>query len=456
MPDSKEEWLNRDMKKMKTLTLWEEKVSREDFLKKNTLPEYPGVYFFLSETNELLYIGKATSLRDRVKSYFMLDMMETRGPKIDLMMNAIHFIGYRKSDSVLEALLLESELIKKFQPMYNTSSKDDKSYNQVVITKEVYPRVLMVRSRDRDQGKFVLPVKYAFGPFPDGGGLREALKIVRRLFPYRDKCTPYEELSEKAKQHVRPCFSAQIGLCPGVCVGRISAKEYQKTLRHIRLLFEGKKSTILADLEKAMTKASDEQRYEEAQEIKKVLFGLRHIEDIALVKNDLAEEERHRIEAYDVAHVQGESAVGVMTVVQNSRPQVSEYRQFKLRAKHNGNDLTALEEILRRRFAHPEWPFPELVVVDGSDVHIRLAEKILTEIEVTIPVVSVVKDERHRPREVLGVPALAERFKKEVLLANGEAHRFAITFHRKRRRKNFLPESNLTKKRDRSKPKKSL
>jgi excinuclease ABC subunit C len=443
------------MKNMTKKILWEAKVSRKDFLAKNTLPEYPGVYFFLDDQEKILYIGKATSLRDRVKSYFVLDMMETRGPKIELMMNSLEFIGYHKSDSVLEALLLESELIKKIQPPYNTSSKDDKSYNEIVITKENYPRVLIVRSRDRAQGKFILPIQHVFGPFPDGGGLREAMKIVRRLFPFRDKCTPFDELSEKAKLKARPCFSAQIGLCPGVCVGRVTKIEYAKTLRHIRLFFQGKKGTILSDLEKSMLKASSEQRFEDAQEIKKVLFGLRHIEDMALVKNDLTEGERHRIEAYDVAHIQGESAVGVMTVVQNSRTQVSEYRQFKLRVKHNGNDLTALEEILRRRFAHPEWPYPELVVVDGSDVHIRVAEKVLSELEITIPVVSVVKDERHRPREVLGTEALALRFKKEAFLANAEAHRFALTFHRKRRAKNFLPKE-LTKSSDRSKPKKSL
>ena len=351
-------------------------------------------------------------------------------------------IGFRTTDSVLEALLLESELIKKIQPPYNTSAKDDKSYNQVVITKEPYPRVLVVRSRDIAQRKFDFPIKYSFGPFPDGGGLKEGMKIIRRLFPFRDRCTPYMELTTNNKQQTtqkpKPCFSAQIGLCPGVCTGTITKKEYGEILKNLRFFFAGKKGAILRSLEQKMTRAASEQRFEDAQVIKKVLFGLKHIEDMALVKNDQGVSERHRIEAFDVAHVLGESAVGVMTVVQNSRIQTSEYRQFKLRAKHNGNDLTALEEILRRRFAHPEWPFPELVVVDGGEVHIQLAERVLEELAVGIPVLSVVKDERHRPRAVLGVATLGERFKKEILLANHEAHRFAITFHRKRRGKSFL------------------
>jgi excinuclease ABC subunit C len=418
--------------------LWEEDISLVDFQTKNTLPEYPGVYFFIDAEKNILYVGKATSLRDRVKSYFVQDMLETRGPKIELMMEKINRIAFRKTDSVLEALLLESELIKSIQPPYNTSSKDDKSYNQVIITKEKYPRVLIVRSRDIDQGKFIEPIKYSFGPFPDGSGLREAMKIIRRLFPFRDKCTPYTLLSDKDKLKAKSCFSAQIGLCPGVCTGKITAEEYQATLKNLKLFFEGKKSTVISSLEKSMHKAAEELRFEDAQVIKRILFGLKHIEDMALVKNDLGVEERHRIEAFDIAHVLGESAVGVMTVVQNSRIQTSEYRQFKLRAKHNGNDLTALEEILRRRFAHPEWPFPELVVVDGGEVHIALAVRVLEELGIGIPVLSVVKDDRHRPRAVLGPEALGERFKKEVFLANHEAHRFAITFHRKRRRKSFL------------------
>jgi excinuclease ABC subunit C len=396
------------------------------------------VYFFVDAKKNILYVGKATSLRDRVKSYFVQDMLETRGAKIELMMEKIERIAFRKTDSVLEALLLESELIKSIQPPYNTSSKDDKSYNQVIITKEKYPRVLIVRSRDIDQGKFIEPIKYSFGPFPDGSGLREAMKIIRRLFPFRDKCTPYALLSDKLKLKAKPCFSAQIGLCPGVCTGQITAEGYQATLKNLKLFFEGKKNKVISSLEKSMHQAAEEQRFEDAQQIKRILFGLKHIEDMALVKNDLGVSERHRIEAFDIAHVLGESAVGVMTVVQNSRIQTSEYRQFKLRAKHNGNDLTALEEILRRRFAHPEWPFPELVVVDGGEVHIALAVRVLEELGVGIPVLSVVKDERHRPRAVLGPEMLGERFKKEVFLANHEAHRFAITFHRKSRRKSFL------------------
>ena len=418
--------------------LWEKKVTLEAFQKKNELPENPGVYFFLAADGALLYIGKATSLRDRVKSYFIQDLSETRGPKIELMRPLIVEIGYRETESVLEALILETNLIKAEQPTYNTDQKDDKSYNHVVITKERFPRVLVVRGRDIEQKKFTEPVKYLFGPFPEGGALREAVKIVRHLFPFRDKCTPYDELSEKKQRTAVPCFSAQIGLCPGVCSGQITAREYGRVINHIRLFFEGHKQDVVKRLEREMKTAAKELRFERASEIKKTLFGLGHIQDMALIKDDIRERHAHRIEGYDVAHLMGQSTVGVMTVVEESRPNKQEYRQFTLRVAHGGNDLSALGEILTRRLKHSEWSLPEMIVVDGALLQFGAAESVLREAGLTIPLVGVVKNAKHQPERLIGPEALIKRFEKEILLVNSEAHRFALTFHRKRRGKEFL------------------
>jgi excinuclease ABC subunit C len=409
--------------------LWEKKVTLRAFQKKNSLPETPGVYFFLDHKGALLYIGKATSLRDRVRSYFVQDLLVTRGPKIRLMLEQIASIAYAETESVLEALILETNLIKAEQPPYNTDAKDNKSFNHIVITKEEFPRVLIVRGRDIEQKKFTDPVKYLFGPFPQGGALRDALKIVRHLFPYRDKCTP---------GHGTLCFNAQLGLCPGVCAGKVTAREYGQTINHIRLFFEGHKNTIVKDLEREMKLAAKERRFERAGEIKRTLFGLRHIQDMALIKDDIRERHAHRIEGYDVAHLGGAASVGVMTVVEESRPNKQEYRQFKLREKHGGNDLSALGEILTRRLKHLEWPLPEMLVVDGAKLQYEVAERILHEAGLAIPVVGVVKDSRHQPERLIGPESLIERFEKEILLVNAEAHRFALTFHRKRRGKEFL------------------
>jgi excinuclease ABC subunit C len=225
-----------------------------------------------------------------------------------------------------------------------------------------------------------------------------------------------------------------------VCAGVLSAKEYGRTINHIRLFFEGHKSDVVKQLEREMKVCAKERRFEQAGAIKKTLFGLHHIQDMALIKDDLREKHAHRIEAYDVAHLSGTASVGVMVVVEESRPNKNEYRQFKLREKHNGNDLSALEEILTRRLKHKEWTLPELIVVDGAHLQFERAEQVLREMEITIPIVGVVKDVHHKADRLIGPVALIERFEKEILLANTEAHRFAITFHRKRREKEFLPK----------------
>lgn len=407
--------------KKHALALWRQETG--------LLPELPGVYFFLDAKGEILYIGKATSLRDRVRSYFSGDIFETRGPKIVLMLERAASIAFRETDSVLEALLLESRLIKEYQPAYNTDEKDDKSFNHVVITDEDFPRVLVVRGRDFAQGKFREPVRKMFGPFPAGTQLREVMKIIRRIFPFRDTCLPGVGVA---------CFSAQIGLCPGVCVGTLSALEYRKIVHRIELFFEGSKSILVKSIERDMRREAAALHFEEAGRLKQQLFALTHIQDVSLVKNDLKEMKPHRIEAYDVAHLAGEETVGVMTVIERGRPNKDAYRQFVLRGEHGGNDLSALEEVLTRRFGHPEWTWPEIVVVDGALLQQGVAERVLALVGLTIPVLGVVKNSRHQPDHLIGPESLLKRFQSEVLLANAEAHRFAIALHRKRRRQALL------------------
>lgn len=430
--------------------LWEKVIPLKIFQKKNVLPETPGVYFFLDQEKKLLYIGKATSLRDRVKSYFAQDISVTRGPKIVLMLEKVSFVAHRKTDSVLEALILESKLIKEHQPYYNTDEKDDKSYNHVVITQETFPRVLIVRGRDIAQGKFIEPTKYIFGPFPSGSGLREAMKIVRKLFPFRDTCMPYEIVPEARQLKTKPCFSAQIGLCPGVCTGAVTAQEYGRMINHIRLFFEGRKSVLVKQLTNEMKAAARALEFERAGEIKRTLFGLQHIQDMALIKEDVRESnhavEGIRMEAYDVAHLGGGTSVGVMVVMQDGRPEKESYKKFILRGEHGGNDLSALEEIMQRRMKHPEWGNSDIIIVDGSFLQLGVAERLFAERGTVEPLlVGVVKDVRHQPKDIINLPSGFAHVRANILLANSEAHRFAITFHRKRRGKEFLGRSPKTK-----------
>lgn len=390
------------------------------------LPDTPGVYLFKGLRGKILYVGKATSLKSRVRSYFAKDLMHTRGERVVKMLTDAVSLTWQETDSVLEALILEAALIKKHQPPANVRDRDNKSFNYLVITNEAFPRILSIRGRELFQHWKEKDIKYLFGPFPQGSSLKEALKIVRKIFPYRDSCVP----GEKGKR----CFNAQLGLCPGICSGEASEKEYARAIRHIVLLFSGKKKSLVLTLEKEMKKAIKVESFEEAAYINKQIQSLRHIRDVALIKSDhphsTGGDIAMRIEAYDVAHTAGSETVGVMTVVEDGEIRKDQYKKFKIRTVTN-NDIHALKEILERRFNHPEWQLPRLIVVDGGKTHITAARKILNENGIDVPIVAVLKDEHHKPKEIVG----GEEFilqQKAILLANAEAHRFAIGWHRKR------------------------
>lgn len=409
--------------------------------KKKKLPDTPGVYFFLNRSKKILYIGKATSLKSRVRSYFAPDLAEGRGQRIVRMVDEAHHLDWRETDSVLEALILEANLIKTHKPTYNVLEKDDKSFNYVVITKEEFPRVLLVRGKDLMVQWPPRARLHVFGPFPHGLQLQEALKLIRRIFPYRDaSCQPAVQQQAEGKTP-KPCFNAQIGLCPGVCSGVVSNTEYRRTVRHLALFFAGKKKALLSQLEREMRAYAKKEQFEEAAERRRQLFALTHINDVALIKEEYRVPHgttSFRIEAYDVAHLSGGAMVGVMTVVENGIRLPAEYRKFNIQTVQGSNDPAALSEILSRRLGHSEWQMPKLIVVDGSTAQLNAAEKVLERAGVRIPLVGVVKDEKHRPKQIKGDRMLVTTRQKDILLANAEAHRYAIAFHRKKKRRELL------------------
>lgn len=406
---------------------------KKEALINKKMPDKPGVYFFLGKRKEILYIGKATSLRNRIRSYFTNDIKEKRSELIEQMVEEAKSVEWTVTDSVLEALILETNLIRTHKPRYNTRSKDDKSYNHLIITKEEYPRVLVVRGKDLTEQYVKKDLKYVFGPFPNGTLFKDALKIIRKLFQFYDTKHPVGKAESKMARG-KIDFNRQIGLYPK----EQSKKEYDRTIRHIKLFFEGKKGQIVKELEKDMKAAAKKEKFEEAEKIKKKIYALTHIQDVALIKRDVItyrDEKRVRIEAYDVAHLAGSDMVGVMTVVENGEPNKGEYRKFKIGSVEKSNDTGALREVLERRLSHDEWPLPQLIIADGSTAQKNVIERALKKHELTIPVVAVIKDERHRPKRLLGARKLIETHQNEILLANAEAHRFAIAYHRERRRK---------------------
>ncbi len=409
-------------------------------IKKLNIPEEPGVYLFTTK-GKIAYIGRATSLKDRTKSYFSSDIVGARGKLIEDMVQKADGLKWQKTDSVLEAIILEASLIKKYKPYYNTKEKDDKSFNYLVISKEDFPRVFLVRERDIDFSSLTTnnyQLKTTFGPFPSRTVLEEALKIVRHIFPFRDlKC---KALS------MRACFNYHLGLCPGVCLGKITKEDYGRNIRKIVLIFQGKKNILLKNLEKEMKFFSKSGKFEEAGIVRDQIFALKHIKDVALIKRDLTFNNGFtkiaRIEAYDTAHLGGKDARGVVVVFEEGIAKKSDYRVFKIKEAKLGDDIGALIEILNRRKNHDEWPKPDIVVVDGGETHLGFAKKALSGYLETSKIISVIKDDKHRQKGILGMNLEFEKYREIILKANLEAHRFSIAKHTKARntffKKNFL------------------
>jgi len=396
-------------------------------LKKYKLPGKSGVYLF-KKGKENIYIGKATSLKDRVKSYFGKDLIQTRGPLLVDMIFQADKIDWIETDSVLEALILEASLIKKHQPKYNTKEKSNKSFNYVCITKDSFPKVLIIRERGISK-----EIKYQakFGPFTNGTQLRDAMKIIRPIFPYIDAQSAKRDNFE---------FYRQLGLTPDVGNKELEIA-YKKNIINLKLFFQGKKKRILFNLKKEMNLYAKDRKFERANDIKKRIFALNHINDVALLRADSFASSGFRIEAYDIAHMSGKNMVGVMTVAEDGEVAKSEYKKFIIRTQSTSNDTGALEEVLLRRFRHTEWGMPNLIVLDGSVAQLNVAKRVLRQYQFDIPMVAVVKDDRHKAKAILGEESIIKFQKKAILLANSEAHRFAITFHKLKRGKSFLGAS---------------
>jgi excinuclease ABC subunit C len=366
-------------------------------------------------------------------------VIKTRGAHIvDMVFKATN-VTYQETMNALEALILEANLIKKYKPYYNTKEKDDKSFNCVAITKELYPRIVLVRQKDiNTKDKTVVLYRKAgtvsydtiYGPFPKGSAIREALHLLRRIFPFRDLASSKSD---------NATFYRQIGLAPDVSSSE-AVKRYKETITRLKLIFGGKLRTLIANLKRDMMRAAKNEHFELANELKQKVFALEHIQDVSLIKRDLISHNgpTFRIEAYDIAHLSGTNMVGVMTVVEDANSKKSDYRKFIIKGFTTANDPGALREVLVRRLAHPEWSYPDAIVVDGNSIQVNAATTVLKDLSLDIPIIAVTKDEHHRAKAISGPTTLVEAHKYAILLANAESHRFALTFHTARRKKAML------------------
>jgi excinuclease ABC subunit C len=402
-------------------------------LKENELPPRPGVYFMKDADGNVMYVGKATSLKTRVSSYFTRPADE----RIADMVGKIDSIDWEETPTAVEALILESKHIKRLQPPYNVREKDDKSSIYLAFTREDYPRPVLVREHELVR----MPKRQflkTFGPFRSSGAVQASLDALRKAFPW-STCRP---------DRGRPCFYVHLKQCPGVCTGAISSRDYKAIIRGLMRYFDGKRGEVVRSLKREMKAAATRDDFETAAKYRDRLWALEHIRDMAVLKRDDAELKQFidlfgRVEGYDISNIGGQDAVGSMVVFVDGRPKKSEYRKFKIRTVQGANDTAMMEEVLRRRFAQSEkegkWPLPDLILVDGGKGQMNVVKKVLEEYSLEIPLVGIAKGIDRKQDELVydkgdnELARLVRAFKPLLQQVRDEAHRFAVSYHRKRR-----------------------
>lgn len=408
-------------------------------VKNGKLPDVPGVYLMKNEKGEVIYVGKATSLLRRVGSYFQ----KAHDARIGEMVSLIRSIDYIEKSTVIEALILEANLIKYHWPPFNIREKDNKSFLYLVFTKEEFPRPLLIRGKELDEHSSK-DYKAVFGPYTSPRSLRAALDLLRKVFAWTS-CTPGMK---------RPCFYYHLKQCPGVCIGVADPKAYQKTIRDLIRFFEGKKEGILKDYQKQMKVAAKEKRFEEAAAYRNKIYFLEHIQDVAILKKEddqidkLREGEAvvnlfGRIEGYDISNISGTSTVASMVVFENGAPAKSEYRKFRIKTVVGTDDFASMKETLTRRFRN-SWKKPDLILIDGGLGQVHIATEVVRAAGFGIPIVGIAKGPERKRNDLICDPKhldlckLCLQYMDLLVQVRDEAHRFAITYHRKVRSRKFL------------------
>ncbi len=397
------------------------------------VPDHPGVYLFWDSHGTLLYIGKALSLRKRVGSYFRRRVLAT--PTIAHMVERLQRIEVRLTASEAEALLIESQLVKQLRPYYNVELRDDKAYPLLKITREPFPRLLVVRRRQADGARY-------FGPYTDATLMRQAIRFLRRVFPLRT-CRSFPKT---------PCLEYHLGQCLAPCVGYVSADTYDRMVADLAAFLEGHREQLLRDLSRRMRQAARDRRFEEAARVRDQIQALTSI-IVATEKSSVAGPLEQlqaalklprlprRIEAFDLSNIFGDFAVGSMVVFIDGQPHKAHSRHFKIKTVEGIDDYGMMREVIHRRYSGSlatELPSPDLILVDGGKGQLAAACGELAGLGLSIPAMGLAKR-----LEQIFLPQARDPI---VLLPTSpvlhlvqhirdEAHRFAIRFHRQLRAK---------------------
>ena len=341
-----------------------------------------------------------------------------------MQMREVRKIDYLASETALEALILEANLIKKYSPKFNLREKDDKSRVYVHITREEFPRLYLLRETDLPKITEKRPALY--GPFFSAAAVALALELIRKIVPFRS-CN---KLPEKR------CLYGHLGLCEMPCEGRISREDYARRIREVRDFFEGKKMRVMQALRRELKAAVLKLDYEKAAQIRDRLSALEHLKRAFVLKLDTPPTIFRRIEGYDISNISGAYAVGSMVVFLDGESEKSEYRKFRVKSIRGANDVGMLKEILARRFKN-DWPYPDLILVDGGRSQVNAVAAVLEKLGLEIPVVGLAKGPERKRDELITSQIIP---RGEIALfkrVRDEAHRFARGYYQRLHRKSL-------------------
>lgn len=427
--------------------------------KLKNLPGEPGVYFHKDAAGEIIYVGKAARLSGRVRQYFQKS--RRRDPKTDALVAEIADTDWMVVESEVEALFLEAEMIRRYMPRFNILLRDDKAMSYIRIDYDAdYPTVSTTR-RPLDDG-----ARY-FGPYFSTWGVRQALKVLRKIFPYATR---------KITGQKRATLHYHLGLDPGLEEGKTSLEEYRKNLRGLMRIIQGQRTEVVRDIERDMKQAAKQQDFELAAKYRNQLLALDRLKQQIIFSDkefmDISKDHAlgelvdllglakypQRIEGYDISHMQGTDVVASMVVFTNGVSDKSEYRKFKTKKDQN-NDFYNMYETIKRRLSEKNikaWGKPDLFLIDGGKGQLDAALRARDEMaQPDIPFIGLAKREEQiviapaRSNVHLGEVTLQKLggFKTETedfVLVNvphstnlvkllqrirDESHRFAVSYH---------------------------
>jgi len=413
------------------------------------LPSSPGIYIFEDENKKPLYIGKSISLKSRITQHY--EGFKDRSTKAANFVPQTKTLYIKTVNNDLEAVITEANYIKTYKPRYNAITKDGKSNIYIIFTNEPDPKIKIIHATDIEALELDDYKKQVFGPYTSSKVAETLIKFSRRIFGFCN--APFNSRS-------RACFNYHLHQCPGACQFQITPQKYHRHLGQIKKFLSGQFTQLNKSLNRQIKIAIKKQYFEQAEVIKNKIFSLNQVinnqnSSLLLKLSDATDQMQHlivstlkhpllikppiRIECYDLAHLQGENYVGSMAVFINGAQDTSQYRHFNIKGLER-SDPYAMKEIITRRFQHPEWGIPDLIVLDGGIPQLSIVSSAIPS---TVPTIALAKKREtiyfYQDSKTVSVNLnLEDPVLNLFRNLRDEAHRFATTFHIKKRQKSFL------------------